>query len=61
VAELRIRDEILLEALDKLASTVMAVMILLPVVNVPVFLKLEGLAPRTDVPDDHGVLLTSTG
>jgi hypothetical protein len=56
-----IRDEILFEALDKLASTAVAVMILFAVVNVPVFLKLGGLAPRTDVSDDHGVLLTSVG
>jgi hypothetical protein len=26
----------------------------------PVFLKLGGLAPWTDVSDDHGVLLTSS-
>ena len=54
-----IRDKILVEALDKLASTAVAVMILFAVVNMPVFLKLGGLAPRTDVSDDHGVLLTS--
>jgi hypothetical protein len=51
----------LLEALDKLASTVVAVMIVFAVVNVPVFLKLWGLALWADVSDDHGGLLTSPG
>ena len=46
----------MLTALDKLASTVVAVMILFAVVNVPVFLKLGGLALWTDISDDHGVL-----
>jgi hypothetical protein len=55
------RDEVLLAALDKLASTIVAVMVLFAVMNVPVFLKLVGLAPWTDVSDDHGVLLTSAG
>jgi hypothetical protein len=35
--------------------------ILFAVVNVSVFLKLGGLPLWTDVSDDHGVLLTSTG
>jgi hypothetical protein len=34
---------------------------LFAVVNMPVFLKRGGLASRTDVSDDHGVLLTSAG
>jgi len=51
----------LLKALDELASTVIAVMILFAVVNVPVFLKLWGLALWTDVSDNHDVLLTSAG
>jgi hypothetical protein len=56
-----IGDEVLLEALNELAPTVVAVMILFAVVNVSVFLKLGGLTPWTDVSDDHGVLLTSAG
>jgi hypothetical protein len=44
-----LQDHIVLETLDKLAPTVVAVMILFAVVNVPVFLKLGGLAPWTDV------------
>ena len=56
-----LRDEVLLEALDELASTVVAVMVLFAVMNVTIFLILGGLAPWTDVSDDHGVLLTSTG
>jgi hypothetical protein len=54
-------DKVLLAALDELASTVVAVVILPPVVNVPIFLILGGLAPRTHISDDHGLLLTSTG
>ena len=54
-----LRDEVVLVALDKLASTVVAVMILFAVVNVAVLLKLGGLTLWTDVLDDHGVLLTS--
>jgi hypothetical protein len=56
-----LRDEVLLEAPDELPATVVAVMILLPVVNVPIFIIFGGLAPRTYVSDDHGLLLTSTG
>ena len=56
-----LRDEVLLEALDELASTVVAVMILFAVVNVTIFLILGGLAPWTHVSDDHGLLLTSAG
>jgi hypothetical protein len=37
-APLVLRDEVLLEALDKLASTVVAVMILFAIVNVPICL-----------------------
>src|SRR5438552_1607494 len=32
-----------------------------PVVNVPIFLILGGLASRAHLSDDHGLLLTSTG
>src|SRR5262249_29540312 len=56
-----IGDEVLLAALDKLAPTVVAVMVLFAIVNVPIFLKLGGLAPWTDVSNNHGVLLTSAG
>ena len=56
-----LRDEVLFAALDKLASTVVAVMILFAIVNVSVFLKLGGLTPWADISDDHGVLLTSAG
>jgi hypothetical protein len=56
-----LRDEVVLAALDKLASTVVAVLIWFAVVNVSVFLKLGGLTPWTAVSDDHGVLLTSAG
>ena len=34
-------------------------MILFPVVNMPIFLVLRGLASRAHVSDDHGLLLTS--
>jgi hypothetical protein len=36
-------DEVVLETLDKLASTVVAVMILFAIVNVPIFLYLGDL------------------
>jgi hypothetical protein len=58
-APLVLREEVLLAALDKLASTIVAVMILFAVVNVPIFLKLGGLALWTDVSDNHSVLWTS--
>jgi hypothetical protein len=54
-------NEVWLAALDKLASTIMAVMVLLTSMSVPVFRKLGGLAPWPDVSDHHGVLLTSAG
>jgi hypothetical protein len=41
-----IRDEVLFEALDKLTSTVLALMVLFAVVNMPVFLILGRLTPR---------------
>src|SRR5262249_27359534 len=56
-----LRDEVLFKTVDKLPSAVVVVMTLFAVVNVPIFLKLGGLAPGTDVSDDHGVLLTSAG
>ena len=34
-------------------------MVLFAIVNVAIFLELGGLAPWTDVSDNHGVLLTS--
>jgi hypothetical protein len=37
----------------------MAVMILFAIVKVPIFLILGGLTPRTDLSDDHRLLLTS--
>jgi hypothetical protein len=55
------RNEVLLAALAKLASTIMTVMVLFTSMSVTVFLKLGGLAPWTDVSDHHGVLLTSAG
>jgi hypothetical protein len=51
----------LLEALDELPPTVVAVMILFAIVNVAIFLELGGLALWTDVSDNYGVLLTSAG
>jgi hypothetical protein len=56
-----LRNEVLLEALDELASTVTALMVLLAAVVMTIFLVLGGLAPRTHVSDDHRLLLTSTG
>jgi hypothetical protein len=53
-------NEVLLEAPDELPATVVAVMILFAVVNVPIFLILGGLASRTHISDDHDLLLTST-
>jgi hypothetical protein len=49
----------LLEALDELAPTVVALMILFAGMNVPIFLGLGRLAPWTHVSNDHSVLLTS--
>src|SRR5262245_48241577 len=54
-----LRDEVLFKTVDKLPSAVVTVMILFAIVNMAIFLKLGGLAPWTDVSDDHGVLLTS--
>jgi len=56
-----LRDEVLLTALDELASTVVAVMILFAIMNVPVFLILGGLTRWTHFSDDHDFLLTSAG
>src|SRR5215831_21131492 len=36
-------------------------MVLFPIVNMPIFLVLRGLASWTHVSDNHGLLLTSTG
>jgi hypothetical protein len=54
-----IRDEVLLEALDELAPTVAALMVLFAVVKVAIFLVLWGLTLRTHISDDHRLLLTS--
>ena len=51
----------MLEALDKLAPTVVAVMVLFAMVHVAIFLQLGRLAPWTDVSHNYGVLLTSAG
>jgi len=56
-----IRDEVLLEALDKPASTVVAVMGLFAAVDVTTFLVLERQTPRAHVSEHHGLLLTSAG
>ena len=56
-----IGDERLRKAVDKLAPTGLASMVLFAVVNVTVFLVLGGLTPWADVSDDHGLLLTSAG
>jgi hypothetical protein len=48
------RDEVWLEAPAELLATAVTVMILLALVNVPIFLILGGLAPRTHVSEDHG-------
>lgn len=57
----RLGDEVWLAALDKLAPTIVAVMLLLAIMNMAIFLQLGGLAPWTDVSNNHGVLLTSAG
>jgi hypothetical protein len=51
----------LLKAFDKLATTVVALMILFAVVDVAIVLVLGRLTPWTHISDDHRVLLTSTG
>jgi len=43
----------LLAALDELAPTVVAVMVLFAVMNVPIFLVFGGLAPWAYVSNDH--------
>ena len=48
-----IRDEVLLEAIDELTTTVLALMVLFAVVNVPIFLVRGGFATRTDLSEDH--------
>jgi hypothetical protein len=60
-APLVLRDEVLLTALDELAPTVMAVMVLFTVTNVTIFLKLGRLTLWTHISDDHDLLLTSAG
>jgi hypothetical protein len=56
-----IRDEMWLAALDELASTVVAMMVLFAIVNVTIFFAFGGLALRTHVSNDHDWLLTSIG
>ena len=51
----------LLKAFDKLATTVMALMVLFAVVDVAIFLVLGRLTPWTYISDDHRFLLTSAG
>jgi hypothetical protein len=47
------RDEVLLEAIDKLTATVLALVLLFAVVNVAVLLIGGGFTTRTDISDDH--------
>ena len=54
-----IRDEVLLQAIDKLTAAVLTLVVLFAVVHVTIFLVLGGFAPRTDVSDDHGFGFTS--
>ena len=53
-----IRDEVLLQALDKLTATVLALMVLFAVVNVTIFLVFGGLTARTHILDEHSFVLT---
>jgi hypothetical protein len=55
------RDEILVEAVDKLTAAVMALMVLFAVVDVAIFLVPGRLTPWTLISDDHRLLLTSAG
>jgi hypothetical protein len=55
------RDEVLFEAVDKLAAAVMALMVLFAVVDVAIVLVLGRLTPWTHLSDDHRLLLTSAG
>jgi hypothetical protein len=48
----------LLEAIDKLTATVLALMILFAVVNVTVFLVFRGLAAGTHILDEHSFMMT---
>ncbi len=48
-----IRDEVLLEAIDKLTATVLALVVLFAGVNVTILLLFGGRATRTDISDDH--------
>jgi hypothetical protein len=54
-----ISTAIRLKALDKLASTVLPLMILLAIVNATIFLILRRSTSWTCLSDDHGFLLTS--
>ena len=56
-----LRDQGWCEARHDLASTVVAVVLRLPVVNVPSFLRLGGLALGARIAAEHGVLWTATG
>jgi hypothetical protein len=49
-----LRDKVRLETLDKLTPTVLALVILLAIVDVPVFLVLGRLTLWADVSNDHG-------
>ncbi len=56
-----IRDEVLLEAVDKLAPTIEAEMILFAVMNVTILLVCGRLTLWADLSDDHDCVLTSAG
>jgi hypothetical protein len=58
-ARLFSRDAVRLAALDKLASTIVAVMVLFAVMNMTVFLILGKLALGTHIANNHRLLLTS--
>ena len=57
----RVTPTLPLKIVHLLPEVLLALMVLLAGVNVPIFLILWGLAPRTRISNDHGVLLTSTG
>jgi hypothetical protein len=55
------RDEVLVEAVDKLAAAVMALMVLFTVMDVAIFLVIGRLTLWTHISDDHRLLLTFAG
>lgn len=56
-----IQDEVRRDTVDTLAATVLALVVLCAVVEVPIFLRLGGLATQADLADDHGVVVPSRG